>query len=220
MSRRAMQACIGLAAMLSVLAVASPSFAGACRPLCRTFDIGEARSLPWGNEWSSARTDYDLNNLVADTEALLVPSTPVIVRMETIRRASIYAGRDRRVAERLFTRLMDRASASERAGRADALAFFDVAYAAISFYQIGEFAIPSEVQNLTPNVKGLVRDIDAYALVKKSLALRDDGAVHYAAELIASVKQETRQFCDEHGRKARAAAAGNVLLARNLMPVS
>jgi hypothetical protein len=220
MSRRAIQACIGLAAVLSVFAFSSPAIAGACRPLCRTFDIGEARSLPWGNEWSSARTDYNVNNLVADTEALLAPSTPVIVRMETIRRASIYAGRDRQVAERLFTRLMDRANASEKAGRPDALAFFDAAYAAISFYQIGEFAIPTEVQHLTPNVKGIVRDVDAYALVKKSLALRDDGAVHYGAELIASVKPETRQFCAEHNRKARTAAAGNVLLARNLMPVS
>ena len=52
--------------------------------------------LPWDgtNAWWQGRADYNLQNLVADTEALLTPSTPVIVRMETLRRAALYASLD------------------------------------------------------------------------------------------------------------------------------
>ena len=84
-SRRA--ACFALVALLGV---AAPALAGPPL-LCHPFDIGSARSLPWDgtNAWWQGRADYNLQNLVADTEAILSPSTPVIVRMETLRRAAL-----------------------------------------------------------------------------------------------------------------------------------
>ena len=89
-------------AVLAVLALAFPAVAGPPL-LCNPFDIGNAKSLPWDGTrafWQG-RADYRLENLVADTAALLTPSTPVIVRMETLRRAALYASTDGETAGRL-----------------------------------------------------------------------------------------------------------------------
>src|SRR5687767_9498121 len=112
MLARALNPCLSIAILVCAVAGPQSASAGECRPLCRTLDIAGARSLPWGHEWWTRDTAYDLGRLVGDTEALLTASTPVIVRMETIRRASIYASHDQRVAEQLFSRLMERARRS------------------------------------------------------------------------------------------------------------
>jgi len=84
------------------VALASSVFAGPPL-LCHPYDIGSARSLPWNDAagWTGTRADYKLENLVADTDALLTPTTPVVVRMETLRRAAIYASMDAKVAKQL-----------------------------------------------------------------------------------------------------------------------
>src|SRR6185503_4586596 len=102
------------AAVLSLVAVlgsAVPALAGPPL-LCHPFEIGTARSLPWDgtSSWWEGKPDYNLQNLVADTEAILTPSTPVIVRMETLRRAALYASLDSKVAANLLTSLTSRAS--------------------------------------------------------------------------------------------------------------
>src|SRR6185436_13054328 len=107
---------------VAALAVATSAVAGPPL-LCHPFDIGAAASLPWegGRGWFATDPRFDLQRLVAETQALLSPSTPVIVRMETLRRAAIYASRDRAVASQLLAALTDKAHASEKAGRPDAL---------------------------------------------------------------------------------------------------
>ena len=220
MSRRAVSLSIAIVPILWVLAIPAPVLAGRCAPLCRSFEIGDAQSLPWGTAWWQGRADYNLSTLIADTEALLVPSTPVVVRMETIRRASLYASRDRKLAEQLLSSLMTPARNAEQAGRADALAFLDAAYAANTIFQIGAYDDVPQVRELVRHVKGLVRDGDAYALVKKSLALRpDDAGLHFAAALIASLNPDVTAY-GEHLRKARAGAGRDALLARNLHHIS
>src|SRR6187397_1918598 len=101
-----------LTALALALAVAAPALAGPPL-LCHPFDIGSARSLPWDgtNAWWQGRADYNLQNLVADTEAILTPSTPVIIRMETLRRAALYASLDDKVAARLLSSVTARAAA-------------------------------------------------------------------------------------------------------------
>src|SRR5262245_18869735 len=98
----------------AVLSVARPVLAGP--PLiCFPFDIGDAQSLPMGNgNWHDTDPRYDVWRLVGDTLALLAPPTPVIVRMESIRRASIYAATDRAVAKALLDRLQQRAALPTR----------------------------------------------------------------------------------------------------------
>src|SRR5256885_6871456 len=60
--------------------------------VCHPFEIGNARSLPWsGAQWRDVDKNYDISRLVEDTLRVLTPETPVLVRMETLRRATVYA---------------------------------------------------------------------------------------------------------------------------------
>jgi hypothetical protein len=119
-----------LAALLfSTALVAAPAWAGP--PLiCHASTIGSQRSLPWlaNGGWNGADPSYDVSHLQADTLNLLTPSAPIDVRMETIRRAIIYASRqsglDDRLAAALFARVLD----GEALGSANPAAWFDAGY--------------------------------------------------------------------------------------------
>src|SRR5258706_4459854 len=79
----------------ALLCLATVSQAGP--PLiCHTIEIGQAKSLPWiSHSWNlSGGENYDTKNLVRDTLEILAPGTPVLVRMETLRRATLYARKD------------------------------------------------------------------------------------------------------------------------------
>lgn len=100
-----------LFATLTVAAVliARPALAGPPL-LCFPFDIGAARSLPMGSGgWKVTDPKYDVTHLVDDTLALLTPETPVLVRMETLRRATIYASTSPATATALLNALQARA---------------------------------------------------------------------------------------------------------------
>lgn len=192
--------------VLTVLFAFQPAYAGP--PLiCHPFEIGDAKSLPWGgNQWRAVKADYDLNRLVDDTLALLAPDAPVIVRMETMRRATVYAvwaGRDREVgyavkdsksANELLSRLMARAK-----GKPDAKALFDAGYLAESYKQAGQKT-----------------DVDGYAFVAKAISLSgQDAEMEFAAALIAL--DGRREKHQEHLQKAVASATAGSLLAKNLV---
>jgi hypothetical protein len=84
-----------VALIAAILCLATAAQAGP--PLiCHTIEIGEAKSLPWGgHNWNlSGGETYDTKNLVGDTLEILAPGTPVLVRMETLRRATLYARKD------------------------------------------------------------------------------------------------------------------------------
>src|SRR6266851_4134283 len=204
---------IGLIA--SILCLAAVAQAGP--PLiCHTIEIGQARSLPWTSDsWNlSGGETYDTKNLVRDTLEILSPDTPVLVRMETLRRATLYAREDPVAAKELLARLHARATSAESSGHPDALAWFDVGYLAETYKQwIG--------QNLPHMTDGMRMDanpaagVDGYALVKKAIALRgDDPQMEFAAALItlSGPQEENRQ----HAQKAIAGAKSDTLLAQNL----
>src|SRR5688572_32183869 len=127
---------ISLTAMLT----STTAFAGT--PLiCHPYTIGAAKSLPGSDgDWKGVNPNYDRTNLVRDTLALLTPETPVIVRMETLRRAAIYAtagmrgwgeksgfnDEDRAHTSALLEKLRARAESASGAERA--LALFDVGF--------------------------------------------------------------------------------------------
>jgi hypothetical protein len=191
-------------AAVLVLAIAVPALAGP--PLvCAPFDIGTATSLPWnvqGNTWKGMRGDYPISQLTGDTLALLTPVTPVIVRMETLRRAALYATQNREIAAALLTRLTDRA----RAKGADALALFDAGYLAATYTQLA---------SISPATSALADGIDGYAMVEKSLQMRaGDPAIEFAAAIMTRDGREA--VAAEHARVARAGAQADRLLARNI----
>src|SRR5467141_5016729 len=196
----------------AVLCFASIAQAGP--PLiCHTIEIGQAKSLPWiGHNWNlSGGESYDTKNLVRDTLGILTPDTPVLVRMQTLRRATLYARNDPVAAKELLARLHARATSAESSGHPDALAWFDAGYLAETYKQwIGQswMRVSKDEQNPAAGV-------DGYTLVKKALALRgSDPQMEFAAALItlSGPQEEHRQ----HSLKAIAGAKTDPLLAQNL----
>jgi hypothetical protein len=196
----------------AVLCFASIAQAGP--PLiCHTIETGQAKSLPWiGHNWNlSGSENYDTKNLVSDTLDILTPDTPVLVRMETLRRATLYARKDPLAAKELLARLHARATSAESSGHTDALAWFDVGYLAETYKQwIGQswMRVSKDEQNPAAGV-------DGYALVKRAIGLRgSDPQMEFAAALItlSGPQEEHRQ----HALKAIAGAKTDPLLAQNL----
>ncbi len=203
-----------VAAMLcfAVVAQAGPPL------ICHTIEIGQAKSLPWiSHNWNlSGGETYDTKNLVRDTLEILVPDTSVLVRMETLRRATLYARKDPIAAKELLARLHARATSAESSGHANGLAWFDVGYIAETYKQwIGQkwMRISADEQNPAAGV-------DGYAMVKKALALRgaavhgDDPQMEFAAALI-TLSGPTAEHRD-YAQKAIAGAKVDPLLAQNL----
>jgi len=182
------------------------TFAQAGPPLiCHPIEIGQAKSLPWVEFNHQGSTDYDLKNLSRDTLAILDSSAPVLVRMETLRRATIYARQDPQAAKELITRLQQRAANSDAAGRPDALAWFDVGYLAEAYKQwMGKGE---------PNPAG---GMDGYSSVRKAISLRgSDPEMEFAAAMITLSRLDSAAHRD-HVQKALAGAKYDPLLAQNL----
>jgi hypothetical protein len=210
---------IGMIAAVATLGISTAAFAGPPL-LCHPYEIGSAKSLPWSGQtnWFEGHPGYDVQNLVADTEALLTPSTPVIVRMETLRRAALYASTDPKVAGILLKRLITRAEVSEASGHPDALAYLDAAYVAGAFNELTMLAQSAEWAGRAAVARSVKGSMDAYALIAKSVAARpDDPAIQFAAALISS--DDHRGEYSAHAAKARAGANADMLLARNLSHV-
>ena len=118
----------------AVLMSASPAVAGPPF-ICHAFELSGSPSLPWGTSaaagWNNPDPAYELTKLTADVTRLLTPSMPVSARMETLRRATIYASRDRAVAAGLLKALEARATASPN----DANALFDAGFLTEAYRQ-------------------------------------------------------------------------------------
>jgi hypothetical protein len=181
------------------------TFAQAGPPLiCHPIEIGQAKSLPWVEFNHRGSTDYDLKNLSRDTLAILDWRTPVLVRMETLRRATIYARQDPQAAKELITRLQARAANSDAAGRPEALAWFDLGYLAEAYKQWMGKGEPNPASG-----------VDGYSLVKKALGLRgSDPEMEFAAALITLPGPNSAHR--DHVQKAMAGAKYDPLLAQNL----
>lgn len=174
------------AILTALISLQMPAQAGP--PLiCHPIDIGSGKSLSWdGPDWRDVKKDYDLNRLVTDTLALLGPETPVLERMETIRRATVYAvwsnvdrevgisARNHKVADELMARLMERVRGSFRDNKPSALALFDAGYLSACFKQAGYTAPGSSLSGM-----------DGYAMVRKARGLRGDSPeMEFALALI------------------------------------
>lgn len=185
--------------LAATLLVVLPAIAEAGPPLiCHPFQTSAAALLQWGpgNGWNSPDTRYDLQRLTPDLLRLLTPDTPVLARMENLRRAAIYAAQDGKTADQLLQALLARA-ADRRAGAA---ALFDAGYLVEAYKQsthMHKRPAPSQ---------------DGYAMVVRAIAAAGGSAeMEFAASLMT---QGAR--ADAHLRRARAAATTQPLLAQNI----
>jgi hypothetical protein len=198
----------------AVLVIVAPAVAGP--PLiCHAIDIGTANSLPWTSSgWNlSGQETYDVSHLVPDTLALLVPSAPVLVRMETLRRAVLYAQKQAAVAKELLFRLEVRTRENPK----DALAAFDFGYLVECYRQASWLRQHTDWLKGSGDVLGanLVMKMDGYESVRKAIALRgSDPQMEFAAALMTT--EGARSEHDRHLQKAMAGAKADALLARNL----
>ena len=198
-------------ALIAAVLVAAPLQAGT--PLiCHPYTIGAAKSLPGSDgDWKGVNPNYDRTHLVRDTLALLAPETPVIVRMETLRRAAIYAtagmrgwsskngfnAEDRANVTALLEKLRERSQAAK--GSEVALAIFDVGF----FIE-------------TLRHTGVDRSLDGYELIVKARELRGpDADMEFALALASSWPNRRKEHTD-HLTRARQGARPGSLLAANL----
>jgi hypothetical protein len=198
----------------ALLVLAGPAMAGP--PLiCHAVDIGSAQSLPWTSSgWNlSGQENYDVSHLVPDTLALLVPSTPVLVRMETLRRATLYVQQRTAIAKELLFRL----EARTRENPKDAPAAFDFGYLVECYRQASWLRQHTDWLNASGDAEGanLAMKIDGYEWVRKAIALRgSDPQMEFAAALMTT--EGARGEHDRHLQNAMAGAKSDAMLARNL----
>jgi hypothetical protein len=194
-----------LKATLTFVVVAGTAFAGP--PLiCHPYLIGSDTSLPWGadkNSWDNTDSKYDAENLVADTLKLLDSNQPLLTRMETLRRAAVYSGKNTAAGLKLANRLMARALASEVQGQTNSLALFDAGY-----------FVESMKQMVYITKSTTFSDIDGYDWARRSLpGIQDKLTAEYALGLM----QSTKTWPNEHLRRAVNGAQEGSLLAQNIV---
>lgn len=197
------------AAIAAVLFVASTVFAGP--PLiCHPFETAGGRLITWGtgSGWNTPDRSYDIRKLVSDTAGVLTPYSPILTRMENMRRATIYAMRDPHVAQALLKSVITRALGTST----DSLAWFDAGYLIESYQQAVAIR-----DNGRPELRGWAEvdetiKVDGYAWVKKAMAMTAPNAeMEFAASLMTQ-----GSLASAHRARALAAAPKGSVLARNL----
>lgn len=179
---------------LTLATAVSPRLVHAGPPLiCQHIDIGSARSLPWlqTSGWNGADPKYDMAKLTGDTLGLLAPGTPVKVRMETLRRAAIYAAKSEGLASELTARLSGRALDSEASGKRDALAWFDAGYWVETLRQVSfiyRYDMLSERERAEWRIRKSPHGLDGYPWVKRAVELGGQG-MGPALERIAEYRE-------------------------------
>lgn len=201
-------------ALAALLLTPAASFAGP--PLiCFPFDIGAEAPLPWagGTNWNAPDPRYDVRRLTGDTIRALGAKTPVLVRMETLRRATIYASHDPKTANELLAAILARAASAMTAATPDPFAIFDAGYLIESYKQAAHMFKDGLLMDASP--RWTMRNDpagDGYQLVRRALQLTNG---HPDMEFAASLM---RQGAEAAGHRQRAMAGVNKspLLARNI----
>lgn len=173
--------------------------------ICHAFDIGSAKSLPWiSHDWNlTGNESYDTSKLASDTLAILAADNSVLVHMETLRRATLYARKDPAAAKQLLTRIMV-GTKSAQPMESRALTYFDSGYLAEAYKQW-----------LGDSSHNPAAGIDGYALVQEAIRIRgNDPEMELAAALITLNGPVAEH--QGHAQKAIAGAKNDPLLARNL----
>ena len=153
-----------LVTLAAVLVFASPALAGP--PLiCHPFEIESGKLIAWGqgSGWNTPDRSYDIKRLVADTNAILTPDSPILTRMENMRRATIYAMRDPVIAQELLKTVMARALATTSDGRA----WFDAGYLIESYKQAESLRVDTKPELRAWAAVDETIKVDGYNWVKK-----------------------------------------------------
>jgi len=173
--------------------------------VCFPFETNGQPSLPWGGSaWHDSSPSYDTAKLATDTLNLLGSDVSVLARMETLRRAGIYAAQDPKAGGELLGALKTRVKKSGDP-RTVSYALFDLGYFADTYRQASR-------AKRTPEP----HQIDGYSLVAKALEGKADPEMHFAAALMTLEPKYKREH-ERHLEEAASGAKEGSLLARNLV---
>jgi hypothetical protein len=206
--------------LLAAVAGFAPAALAGPPLICHPFVTDTAAPmLPWvpSRNWHSPDPSYDVAGLTADTLELLSPDAAVLNRMETMRRAAIYAEQDVRVADALLTAVLERTNTPQADARATAMAWFDAGYLVETYRQL-DLIYRHEMRPAHGRPATMIPsahvDLDGYQLVLKSLA---QVPVSEAAEVEFAASLMTQQvLASAHADRAKTGAVPDSLLARNL----
>ena len=198
-----------LVAISAVVFFATPALAGP--PLiCHPFETESGRLIAWGTGpgWNTPDRSYDIKKLVADTTTVVTADSPILTRMENMRRATIYAMRDPVLAQELLKTVMARALATS----SDGGAWFDAGYLIESYKQAVHLREKGRPElRAWAAVDETIR-VDGYNWVKKGMSMTGSSAeMEFAASLMTQ-----GPVASAHRAKAIAAAPKNSRLAKNL----
>jgi hypothetical protein len=182
------------------------------QPLVKwALDIGDAKSLPWGDprSWNSLAQGYRVEQVPADAMVLLTPDAAVLARMETMRRVVVYSRGDPRVAYQVLAALSNRVRDAADAGKTETAAVFDLGY----FFEACRQARWLE--------KEYLGDMNGYSLVMKAIRLAgssDPSALEmqFAAGLILLEPKGQHPYYPHFKTVVREAGKGT-LLEKNLV---
>ena len=198
-----------LTALAVVLTFAAPALAGP--PLiCFPFQTDGGKLIAWGagSGWNTPDRTYDIKKLVADTTAVLTPDSPILTRMENLRRATIYAQRDPEIADALLKSVMNRALATTT----DSRAWFDAGYLIESFKQAAAIRDKNNPERRSWASVDETIKVDGYNWVKKAMSMTaPNPEMEFAASLMTQGTQSA-----EHRARAVAAAPKNSALAKSI----
>ena len=189
--------------------------------ICHPFTTGNgAPLLPWAegtNQWHLPDPGYDRTSLVADTLDLLSADAPILVRMENMRRATIYAEENPAMAAELLRAVFERTATKPADARAEALEWFDAGYLVETYRQLGliyQHGMLPPHGRWTSLVPQELTKLDGYELVQKAAALAPESQ----AEIdFASALMTGPPLTATHLRRAASSAAAGSLLAQNLV---
>ena len=194
--------------------------------VCQPFEIGKAASLPW-ESGTKGRADYDLSRLVADTTALLLAEKDLVVRMETLRRAAIYASKDRALAWELVGRAALATYDASLGAGSEAVRCFDLGFLTAVLDQLGvEVGTRGGARDGIDGYGYLLRALDLHHHHEREAGVRADepsAAIEFACALAAhpamrpgggDASDRARYW--RHVDAARGAATAGTLTARNL----
>ena len=210
------------ATLLAAALLFSPAVLAGPPLLCHPFDTGGAASLPWGKGWNAPDRQYDTARLQADTLRLLDAGTPVIARMETLRRAAIYASANG-ASLRTLAAALDARIAAAKTPQAKVAALFDAGYFAETLQDIERlqgYDMPGIGKVDIAALRSVLAKGDGSLHIAEALRLRtNDASMRFAAALVSAADERKADY-NAHARVARAGARGDRLLARNIGQVA
>lgn len=208
------------ARFLSVLAFALMTSGALAGPpiLCHSIDIGSAKTLPMGSGALECSRDLSADKAVDEAIAIIKSESSPLVRMETLRRATVYVTKDKPAAKELFARVMALSLDAQTAKDDQRIAgtLFDAGFLAACYHEM----------NLDVGFKaGECERITGYAWIKAALDKLPSSApgraeMEFGAALATHPLEHNvpgaRALYDSHLKHAEETCKDGSLLAANI----